>query len=795
MNTRQIGKLARWFLSTSLLLAVVTILVGSAAPAALAASFEVTNLNDSGAGSLRQAILAANESLGADTITFSTSGTIALGSTLPPISDRAGLTIDGGSAITISGNNQVRVIIVNNEAALTVQNLTITGGNASFDSSNPDSAYKGSGIYNQGTLAVSNSVLAGNHALMAGGAIYNESGTLTVTATTFSANSATTGGGGIYNSAGTLTITGSNFSSNSSPIEFPGGGGAIYNNAGMLAVTGSTFTANSAYKGGSIINLGTTMVSNCTFSANSAFLGGGIYSNGPLTVNNSAFTSNFTLVESLSSARSPGSGAGIYNELAMLTVMGSTFSANNSLSSGGGIFNYQGTLAITNSTFSANGATISNSSGGGIYNDAGSVTVTHSTFNSNSATSPGSGGSFFNYQGTIILANTIIAHTPSGVSCSGSTNNPMTDAGYNIDDGTSCNFSPASHSLTSTDPVLDPDGLKDNGGSTQTISLQPGSPAIDAIPNSTNGCGTTMLTDQRGVTRPQGFACDIGAFESPPLNQPPVVHAGGPYDVGEGSSVVVVASGSDPEGGSLSYVWDLDNDGTFETPGQGAIFSAVGLDGPGDAAITITVQVTDNGNLTSTSLAMVSILNVAPTASFTNNSGVLVAGQSASLAFSNPFDPGVADIAAGFWYYYDCTGDGGFEANDPGETTYTCAYPDSGDFKATGRIQDKDGGFTDYTVEVTVLTPQQAAEDLIDQVQDLVGEGALNPGQGNALIAKLVAAIQQLDRENPRTGINQLQASINQVEAMIGSGVLLAKEGQPLIDAANEIILILSDQP
>src|SRR5215207_5297457 len=98
-------------------------LLGLLTPApARAASFIVTNTNDSGAGSLRQAILDANGTAGADTITFTVSGTIPLASTLPAIDDE--LTIDGtGQSITISGDNTVRVIAVNRGKTLNLNAL------------------------------------------------------------------------------------------------------------------------------------------------------------------------------------------------------------------------------------------------------------------------------------------------------------------------------------------------------------------------------------------------------------------------------------------------------------------------------------------------------------------------------------------------------------------------------------------------------------------------------------------------------------------------------------------------
>ncbi len=150
-------------------------------------------------------------------------------------------------------------------------------------------------------------------------------------------------------------------------------------------------------------------------------------------------------------------------------------------------------------------------------------------------------------------------------------------------------------------------------------------------------------------------------------------------------------------------------------------------------------------------------------------------------------------MTAGFTYSYDCTNDGNFEISDgAGTASYTCPYPASGTFTATGRIKDKDGGSTDYTVQVVVQTPKEATGSLIDQVQALIDAGILNQGQGNGLIAKLQMAIQQLDKGNTNTAINQLQAFINEVNADISSGKLTPAQGQPLIDAANAIIAALS---
>jgi predicted outer membrane repeat protein len=169
---------------------------------------------------------------------------------------------------------------------------------------------------------------------------------------------------------------------------------------------------------------------------------------------------------------------------------------------------------VTNSTFSGNSAP---NAGGAIYTNANSpVTVTNSTFSGNTAAS---GDAIHNDGDTsnVALSNTIVA-SPRNNNCSSPSLQPVTDDGGNLDDGDTCGFT-ASTSKSNTPAGLDPAGLKDNGGPTQTIALCSGvdtptvgctgpSAAIDAAVN----CPPPD-TDQRGVSRLQGSACDIGAYE------------------------------------------------------------------------------------------------------------------------------------------------------------------------------------------------------------------------------------------------------------------------------------------
>ncbi|HEY2486291.1 MAG TPA: choice-of-anchor Q domain-containing protein [Candidatus Binataceae bacterium] len=278
-------------------------------------------------------------------------------------------------------------------------------------------------------------------------------------------------GGGISND-GTLNVSNSTFSGHQS---VPGiftlnEGGAIYN-AGSLTVTNTTFSGNRATTagpgqagaGGAIFNEGTMKVTNSTFFDNFGLADGGAISNdGILTVVNSTFFENTT-----STAPFPGPGAGIQN---------------------------CGTLTVTNSTFSGNGGGL----GGGISN-----------------------GGICN-GGFASLKNTILANSSGGIftppsNCSGTIN----DAGYNISDDASCGFAKtgSANNGDGVNPLLSAAGLANNGGPTETIALQSGSPAIDAIPlaDCTDQASppNPITTDQRGLLRPDTGeqVCDIGAYE------------------------------------------------------------------------------------------------------------------------------------------------------------------------------------------------------------------------------------------------------------------------------------------
>ena len=363
--------------------------------------------------SLREAIDSAQMG---DTITFDESlagGTVTLYGNQLEITK--GITIDASSidGITINADGKSRVFYINGgDATNTVEliGLTITCGQAD----------SGGGIYNKGTLTITNSTISGNTASSSGadgGGICNVSGTLTITNCTISENTCvsssddhcSSSGVGIYNSGGTLTITSSriskntSFSSSSSSDCFSVSyGGGIFSYSGTLTITNSIISENT------ICSSSISSYYHCASS------GGGIYNGGALTISNTTISGN-TSSSSSSRFLCSSQGGGIIN-FGTLTITNSNISRNTSISSsesyidsnGGGIDNH-GTLTISNTTISENSAS---DFGGGIYNyDNGTLTVTNSTISGNTAKS---GSGIVNDVGLAKLYNTIIAQNSTG---------------------------------------------------------------------------------------------------------------------------------------------------------------------------------------------------------------------------------------------------------------------------------------------------------------------------------------------------------------------------------------------
>jgi subtilisin-like proprotein convertase family protein len=232
---------------------------------------------------------------------------------------------------------------------------------------------------------------------------------------------------------------------------------------------------------------------------------------------------------------------------------------------------------------------------------------------------------------------------------------------------------------------------------------------------SPNGTWSLYVVDDAG-----GDIGDIGAGWSLTL-EAATASAGGPYTTPEGSGVTLSGS-TTPDIPGATYEWDVDGDGQYDdATGQNPTVSAgtlaaIGL-GDGPDSSNVRVRVTSGAAVITSTATTLTVTNVAPTATFSNN-GPVTLGNTADVSFSGQSDPSTADTTAGFRYSYDFDDDGDWEVGDGtyagSSTSSSATVPTSvlnavGTFEVNGRILDKDGGFTDYTTTITVDPPPNSA--------------------------------------------------------------------------------------
>src|SRR6266403_1262344 len=323
----------------------------------------VINTNDSGPGSLRQALVDANDG---DTINFAVTGTIALTS--------GELVIDKSITITGPGSDQLavglhipqyhfRVFHVMASPTVTIEGLRI----------GPSLFFYGCGILNdQATLTINNCAVTGNNGQTLGAGISN-GGTLTINNSRITGNGLDYQGTGVgISSSGTLIINNSVISDNHSAKGQTNGGGIA--SSGMLEITNSTIDGNSVGgPGGGISNAGVAIITSSTISGNSSGggypgpqtgpgFGGGILNGGTLTISNSTVSGNSALTIN----QAPGCGGGIGNS-GSLQIANSTISGNSG-ANGGAICNHAVPLQIANSILNAGNLGVN------IFNDGGTIT-------------------------------------------------------------------------------------------------------------------------------------------------------------------------------------------------------------------------------------------------------------------------------------------------------------------------------------------------------------------------------------------------------------------------------------
>jgi hypothetical protein len=320
--------------------------------------------------------------------------------------------------------------------------------------------------------------------------------------------------------AGTVTINDVTIRNGTNAAGFNGGGIDVC--GGTLHLNRVVIESNqTAARGGgiSVCEVGHLFVTDSIIRNNTAGShGGGIAHHIAL--------STVTIANSMISGNVSGTVGGGIQSFADLTISDSTISGNFAPESGGGIIHTAGTLTLTNSTISGNGT----NGGGGGLDEPGVANLNNVTITDNTADEDADGlepvflvpadgggvlqraGGTVNFKNTIIGGNSDLG-SPAAPDCSGTLNSQ----GYNlIGNTTGCTIAgDSTGNITNTPPLLGP--LADNGGPTQTHAPLSGNLVIiDAGNPGTPGSGgnTCEATDQRGVSRPQGAACDIGAYEA-----------------------------------------------------------------------------------------------------------------------------------------------------------------------------------------------------------------------------------------------------------------------------------------
>ena len=195
-------------------------------------------------------------------------------------------------------------------------------------------------------------------------------------------------------------------------------------------------------------------------------------------------------------------------------------------------------------------------------------------------------------------------------------------------------------------------------------------------------------------------------------NTPPTANAGGPYEVDEGGSVALDGSASTANdvGQSLTYAWDFDNSGSYQTAGVDPTFTAIGLDGPG--LLTVGLQVCDNVLDCSTTTADITIKDVPLMINAVTNTGPVKVNQRVTVSVDATGRVGSQS------YFYDCNDNGRFEVGPTASTSVVCVFAAAGVHRVNVRVADGNGGIvTDHT-EVRVMAIEPPA---INACQGLAG--------------------------------------------------------------------------
>ena len=259
------------------------------------------------------------------------------------------------------------------------------------------------------------------------------------------------------------------------------------------------------------------------------------------------------------------------------------------------------------------------------------------------------------------------------------------------------------------------------------------------------------------------------------LNGAPTVTTGGPYTVVEGSSLTLTATAVDPNGDDITYGWDLDGDGTFET--QSLTASVLY---PDNGVHTVSFRATDSRGSVTTASTTITVLNASPV--LTSIAGAtIIAGETYSAAgtFSDP--------GSDTWTAMVNYGTGSQPLTLAGKSfSLSRTYATAGTYTVSVTVTDDDGGTGTVTAVVVVQSAAQAATALSSTIDALVASGALDAGTANSMTQSLSAAANSLANGNTNAAKNQLDAFANKVSAQSGKK-LTVEQANALLSMAARI--------
>ena len=374
----------------------------------------------------------------------------------------------------------------------------------------------------------------------------------------------------VLNGSGAVQISALTIQNGLSPITntVSGGGGAIRNEAALTLDDVQILSNISDYDGGGLNNQasGVLIMTDVTLDNNTGRFGGGLLNSGQANLDRVTISNN----SSIGDSSLGGSGGGIRNDGGVMIASNVTISRNFvDGGPGGGIRNFNaGTVDLTNVTIVEN-------------------RVTGPTFNVGSGIRHSGGGSFS-------LRSTLIANNIGANNCNGF----LTDAGGNLDGGSSCGFPAANSNLN---PWIGPLQLNPPGA-TETHALLAGSPAVDA-----GNQATCPVADQRGQTRVDqpgvggaGVTCDIGAYEFSPIIAVPNLNLTDAITVIEGDSGTVssIFTATLDASNTATVTVDYSTGGGDATPGDDYVAATGVLTfAVNDTVETIAVTVNGDTNI------------------------------------------------------------------------------------------------------------------------------------------------------------------------------------------------------